>query len=282
MLSKPDRVEHALPRIPLRDGARVFGDLHLDVEDASAVERFVAWLESDRTPRQWICLGDLFEYWIGGAQAASPGGLRVQRALAAKLQEGWSLDVIPGNRDFLLGAAFERATGARVRHGGLLGTLAGRGDVLFVHGDELATRDRAYQRLRWVLRSATLRRVARFTPHAVARALARRLRRVSRLAVARKPSAAKEMQADAAEALLATQGAELLVCGHAHRFRDERLAAGRWLVVDAFGGARDTVEFDAEGNWRVRASHGPDLSRSRGPAAESDSTRAAGPDRGGA
>jgi hypothetical protein len=53
------------------------------------------------------------------------------------------------------------------------------------------------------------------------------------------------MQSDAARAAAAAAGADVLVVGHAHAFRDERLPGGlRWLVIDGWGGARDTLVLD--------------------------------------
>jgi UDP-2,3-diacylglucosamine hydrolase len=167
-------------------------------------------------------------------------------ALRRLVGSGTEIDVVPGNRDFLLDRHFERASGARVRAAGLVGVMAGGTRVLFLHGDELATRDRGYQRLRAVLRSRLVTTLAPRVPSIATRALARRLRRASRKAVEAKSGDVKALQADAVRARARAHAAAVLVCGHAHRFRDERLAQGpRWIVVDAFGGARDTLEIQS-------------------------------------
>jgi UDP-2,3-diacylglucosamine pyrophosphatase LpxH len=49
-------------------------------------------------------------------------------------------------------------------------------------------------------------------------------------------------QPEEARRLAEAAGCGWLVCGHVHRARDEALGPElRWLVVDAFGGARDAV-----------------------------------------
>jgi UDP-2,3-diacylglucosamine hydrolase len=231
-----------LPAVPLGPGTLVVADLHLDVEDLGAVDRFLAFLARARGAPRLVVLGDLFEYWLGRAHQETPGGRRVVAALAERARSGQACDVVPGNRDFLLDAGFERAAGATIRRAGFVGVLPDGARVAFVHGDELATRDRAYQRLRRVIRSRPVAGVVPRLPLAVSRALARRLRRASTAAIAAKPAAEKELQRDAAAALAAELGTAGVVCGHAHDFRLETLPAGGWwLVLDAFGGARDAL-----------------------------------------
>ena len=81
--------------VGLEVGARVIGDLHLDLEEPRDVERFVAYLAGLGSVPRLIVLGDLFEYWIGAAQARSDGGRRVLSALHACVQAGTEIEVIP-------------------------------------------------------------------------------------------------------------------------------------------------------------------------------------------
>lgn len=237
----------ARPEIELPAGSLLIGDLHLDLERSGDVESFVRWLEGLPRFPALVVLGDFFEYWIGQAQASSAGGRAVIGALSRLTAAGTAVEVVHGNRDFLLDAGFERATGARVHPDGFVGRTDGGGRVLVVHGDELCTLDRGYLRLRRVLRSGPVRWLARSLPRAVAAAVARRLRRASTAALESKPAAEAEQQPDAARQLVRASGATALVCGHAHRFRDESLAGGvpgggaRWLVLDAFGGELDLL-----------------------------------------
>lgn len=228
--------------IELPAGSLLIGDLHLDLERSADVESFVRWLEGLPRFPALVVLGDFFEYWIGQAQASSAGGRAVIGALSRLTAAGTALEVVHGNRDFLLDARFEQATGARVHPDGFVGRTDGGGRVLVVHGDELCTLDRGYLRLRRVLRSGAVRGLARGLPRAVAAAVARRLRRASTAALETKPAAEAEQQPEAARELARELGVTALVCGHAHRFRDEQLGEGvRWLVLDAFGGERDLL-----------------------------------------
>jgi len=245
-------------RLALGAGSLVVADLHIDVERPGAERAFTRWLASLAGVPRLVVLGDLFEYWVGRAELASPtstGAREVTGALSDLARRGTEIDVVPGNRDFLLDRSFERASGARVRPAGLVGETPGGGTVLFLHGDELSTLDRRYQRMRAVLRSAPVRFLAPRVPLFVARRAARSLRRTSRREVAAKPEAVVAMQADAAERAARAAGAAVLVCGHAHRAEDRRLPSGlRWIVLDAFGGPRDALRVGPAGELGLEAS----------------------------
>lgn len=239
-------------RLTLGAGSLVVADLHIDVERPGAERAFTRWLAGLSDVPRLVVLGDLFEYWVGRAELASPGAREVVGALAGLRARGTEIDVVPGNRDFLLDRSFERASGARLRQAGIVGETGGGEAVLLVHGDELSTLDRRYQRMRAVLRSAPMRFLAPRVPLFVARRAARSLRRASRREVAVKPEAVVAMQPDAAEREARAAGAATLVCGHAHRAEDRRLPSGlRWIVLDAFGGPRDALRVGPGGELRL-------------------------------
>jgi len=234
----------------LEPGTLVIADLHLDPAGDGRVTEFVAWLARVRAARApaLLVLGDLFDVWVGPVQARLAGASAVSSGLA-ELAKISRVVVLHGNRDFLLGEAFERATGCRVFEEGYLGQLPGaegpEGRVAFVHGDQLCTRDRSYQRLKRVLRSGPVRALAPRVPYAVAGWAAGRLRGASQRAVPAKPDWEQAMQPTAVTGIARSVAARTLVCGHAHVFRDERLEDGtRWIVLDSWGGERDLLRVD--------------------------------------
>jgi len=246
-----------LPEVPFEPGTRIIGDLHLDVgpgADPAGAEAFLDWLASLNDVPRLVILGDLFDAWIGPAHVTLAA--EVLGGLEALTRRGTAVDVIPGNRDFLLDAAFELRSGARLWPFGMVGAdpeHAGRGGrLLVIHGDELCTRDLAYQRLRRVMRSGPVSWAAPRIPRPVALWTARRLRRASIRAVGRKPAAEKEQQEAAVRDLASQHGCGTLVCGHAHVFRDEALPGGpRWVVLGAFGDGRDVLRVGVGGALSV-------------------------------
>jgi len=243
-----------LATVELEPGTLVIADLHLDVGPAGAGnERFITFLRALRGVPRLLILGDLFDAWIGPAQAALPAAAEVIVALADAVHHGTAVDVLHGNRDFLLESRFEALSGAVVRPDGFIG-LAGGERVLFVHGDELCTLDRRYQRMKRVLRSAPMLWAVPRIPTPVALGIARRLRRASVQAVAAKTEAEKEQQPNEAVRMARAAGCTTIVCGHAHRFRDERVDSVRWIVLDAFGGKRDLLRIGPGGSIEASSS----------------------------
>ena len=237
------------PRVELAPGSRIVGDLHLDVGDGHAVSEFEDWLGDQVGVPRLVFVGDLFEYWFGDGQAAAPGGRRALGALRGLVEHGTAVDLVPGNRDFLVGRRFEEASGVTVRRDGIVATLASGRTALVLHGDELCTFDVAYQRFRGLVRSRPLRLVGRCLPGWVAARIAQRLRATSRAAVAAKPGEVTEQRPEAVRALAEATGVGTVACGHAHRHRDEWVAIDgeprrsvRWIVLDALGGRRDSLE----------------------------------------
>ena len=246
---------NAISSIDLQAGALVISDLHLDAASATGHEPFLNFLAAaGNRPQLWI-LGDLFDAWVGPAHARLPGASSILSALRRASDGGLGIALVPGNRDFLLDETFGLATGVRLCAGGILATLPDGSRTLFIHGDELCTLDRAYQRMKRIVRSAPARWLAPRLPDAVALAVARRLRKASTAALVQKPAELKRQQiAEVRERAVATR-ADTLVCGHAHEYRDERLPQGpRWLVLDAFGGAHDLLELSTAGRLEARAS----------------------------
>jgi UDP-2,3-diacylglucosamine hydrolase len=238
--------------------AHVFGDLHLDPAGGPEVEAFCSWVRSVESPRL-VILGDLFEAWFGPRTASLAGAREVLASLMAATARGIAIEVVPGNRDFLLGEGFEARTGATLHAGGLALEGASR-RTLILHGDELCTRDHGYLRLRRVLRSPLVARLAALLPRWAGAAVAARLRRASVQAVASKPAEEKAMQPEAAVEAAQRAGAALLIVGHAHEFALRTPAPGlEWVVLDGWGGERDVAELSGDGTWRAVA-HG-DLPR---------------------
>ncbi len=250
----------ARPEFDLEPGTRIIGDLHVDIEVGPAAATFVNYLDGLHGTPRLIILGDLFEYWFGPAQAEVGGGPELLDALARRVRSGTAIHLIPGNRDFLVDAEFERRTGVQIAPEGLVGRLPGGARLLAIHGDELCTLDKGYLRLRRILRSRAIRGFGRRLPGSLGHALSRRLRRATSRALAKKPAPETLQQPAAALKLAAEARADLLVCGHSHRYRDELLErpgggpALRWLIVDAFGDPADTFEVSPGGEMLVDSS----------------------------
>lgn len=129
-------------------------DLHLSPETPRITQRFLDFLAGPARHADAIyLLGDIFEYWAGDDDLADPFNARIADALAATTGHGVKIGVIVGNRDFLIGDVFARATGVELLPDPYLLSLPGQTFILS-HGDALCTEDLPYQAFRKQVREA--------------------------------------------------------------------------------------------------------------------------------
>jgi UDP-2,3-diacylglucosamine hydrolase len=209
-------------------------DLHLDPSRPRATSAFLRFLRSDarRAERLYI-LGDLFEFWIGDDDDDPHSG-EVLDALRDYTASGRACLVMRGNRDFLLGARFGERTGTQLLTDPTVEDVFGT-RVLIMHGDQLCTDDRAYQRYRRIVNNVRLQRLFLALPRAWRRAAGVEGRRRSRAyAASGQPGIADVSPAAVAEAM-AQARVNVLLHGHTHRPAIHRLdlkgVAGARIVL---------------------------------------------------
>jgi UDP-2,3-diacylglucosamine hydrolase len=212
-------------------------DLHLSPDRPLAVAAFHAFATGPaRGAAAIYILGDLFDWWVGDDQMREPFITPVVQSLRAIVNAGVPLFVARGNRDFMLGAAFERASGATLLPEQLRLDLHGV-PTLISHGDELCTDDAEYQRYRARVRTPeAMRRLLRL-PYAVRRIMAAWLRRKSRSDKSLKPESIMDVNADAVAGAFRTYGALRMIHGHTHRparhhCQVDGTSRERWVMAD--------------------------------------------------
>ena len=201
--------------------ALFISDLHLTEAEPANADAFLAFLQGPaRSAASLFILGDLFEYWAGDDDLATPFNARIAAAIRALADSGTRVFFMTGNRDLLAGPAFAQAIGAtlledpaRVR----LGDAADAPLVLLAHGDALCTDDLAYQAYRRQVRDPAWQAGFLAQPLPARKAFIAALRQKSEAAKAGKAMAIMDVNADALTALLREHGYPTLVHGHTHR-----------------------------------------------------------------
>lgn len=196
-------------------------DLHLSPQRPALTRLFVDFLQdrAQGTAELYI-LGDLFDAWIGDDDDPLPA---VRRGLRRLTAAGTACSIMHGNRDFLIGRRFARATGCRLIRDPWRIELGGEA-VLLTHGDLLCTDDIAYQRFRRRVRNPLVKRFFLWTPRARRRRIADDYRRRSAAAMAEKQVEIMDVNAMAVEARMRRLGVLRLVHGHTHRPADHRFS----------------------------------------------------------
>jgi UDP-2,3-diacylglucosamine hydrolase len=213
--------------------ALFISDLHLSEDRPQANEQFFRFLEEDAAGADALyVLGDLFEYWIGDEDLQTPFNAVIAGALRRLADAGTRVRVMHGNRDFLLGEAFCRASGAQ-----LLADPTVIDSTLLMHGDTLCTDDHDYQAWRRTARSADWQRQFLMQPLAERRATVQGLRDKSKEVIQAKPAEIMDVNEDAVREALRRHGVARLIHGHTHRPGKHALeVAGRrcerWVLPD--------------------------------------------------
>lgn len=128
-------------------------DLHLCESRPEIIDAFIRFLADIASHAENLyILGDLFEYWPGDDVIATGAFADVINKLHALGMRGVNLFLIHGNRDFLLGQQFSKATKVRLLPDPHLITLYGT-PILLSHGDTLCTDDTDYQAFRAEVRN---------------------------------------------------------------------------------------------------------------------------------
>jgi UDP-2,3-diacylglucosamine hydrolase len=213
--------------------ALLISDLHVPANGGPVLVELQAVLHAARRlDARLFVLGDLFDSYVSRRQVRTGVWRDVAAEFAAAASDGVGVQMLHGNRDFLLGPEFAAASRARIVAGGLRGRLGGT-DTLLLHGDELCQNDLPYQRAKRWLRHPLTRRIARGLPLGTALRVAARARRQSRNVIQSGDQTRFLPTAAAVGEAFAT-GAARLVFGHIHRFSHGDWNGGDYWVLPAF------------------------------------------------
>jgi UDP-2,3-diacylglucosamine hydrolase len=220
--------------------ALFISDLHLAEDRPQANERFIAFLEGEaRAAQALYILGDFFEYWIGDEDLGEPFNAVIAGLLRGLSRHGTELYFMHGNRDFLVGAGFCEATGARLLEDPTVVQLEGE-PTLLMHGDTLCTDDHDYQAWRRTARDPAWQAAFLAKSLAERRGTIMALREKSKAVIQAKPAEIMDVNDSAVREAFRRHGVRRLVHGHTHRSGHHRLevdgrACGRWVLPDWYG-----------------------------------------------
>lgn len=211
-------------------------DLHLCARSPGATRIFLDYLAGPARQAEAIyILGDFFEAWIGDDDD-DPVCLGIIGALKAASDAGVSINIQRGNRDFLLGSRFAAASGTCLLPDPYSLALPGRSFTL-THADALCTGDSEYQAFRREVRAPGWQSAFLAKPLAERRALAAHLRQISTQNKKQKDAALMDVDQQATEDLIRSQGYATLIHGHTHRPATYRhlvdgITVDRWVLAD--------------------------------------------------
>lgn len=191
-------------------------DLHLDPARPEHVTALDALLQQHAGQADTLyVLGDLFEAWIGDDDD-SEFNQQVIAAFRRFSDSNSQLYFMHGNRDFLLGEDFARATGGDILPEGTVVDLYGTA-ALLMHGDSLCTRDSDYQQFRALARSPQWQAEMLAKPLKERRVLAQGMRMQSQGNNANKAENIMDVTPEEVVREMEQAGVMHLIHGHTHR-----------------------------------------------------------------
>lgn len=191
-------------------------DLHLSEQEPAITAGFLDFLQREALHADALyILGDLFEIWIGDDDP-NPLHATVAAALNELQQQGIPCYFIHGNRDFLLGERFARASGLILLPQEKVLTLYGR-NIVLLHGDTLCTDDTDYQRFRERVHNPLLQRLFLLLPLWCRLKIADKMRARSSAANNSKPDSIMDVNPQAVLDTLQRHSVDWMIHGHTHR-----------------------------------------------------------------
>jgi len=195
-------------------------DIHLDPSRPHLFKLFHEFIESIRDKAEALyILGDLFEFWIGDDIIDLPFGkpyLPVIQQLKSLSNAGIRLYFIQGNRDFFAQDKFVKSIGAELLPDHHIIDLYGT-RTMIMHGDILCTDDKAYQRMRYILRLKLLQKIyLSLSPEKRAKK-ANQIRQKTSQKTSQKQSEILDVNQKEVERYKKLGGVPLLIHGHTHR-----------------------------------------------------------------
>lgn len=227
-------------------------DLHLEENHPKTTQQFLALLNRcDATVDALYILGDLFEAWIGDDDD-TPFHRQIISALKATTQKGLPIYFMHGNRDFLIGKRFLKATGCKLLAEEEKIMLYGT-PVLLMHGDTLCTQDIAYLKWRKKSRNPILNTLLfSIWPLAFRRQFANKMRQKSAQHTQYAAKEIMDVSQEEVARVMQKHHVNFLIHGHTHRpgfhpFSLQNASAIR-IVLGAWHHKGNMLQWDELGN----------------------------------
>jgi UDP-2,3-diacylglucosamine hydrolase len=230
----------------MADDLAFISDIHLRPNEPETISAFLTFLDgvAERFPRI-LLVGDIFDFWIGPKHLKRDDYTDVLDRLRSITDAGTQVDFIYGNRDFILGRAFERRTGVRVLGRQVDLELGGK-KVRVEHGDRIYNRNWKYSVYRRLVDSFVIRSIYKGLPGRISWGLAGGLRSHSSEKGQVRPFEDPEEVRERAVPLI-RDGYDVVICGHLHRVYDLDVTAGdrsgRLIVLGDWSDSNRYLEY---------------------------------------
>lgn len=230
-------------------------DLHLDVTQPNITKLFLQFIEHYAAAIDvdaLYILGDLFRLWAGDDDD-SEFNQQIKAALK-KLSQTMTVYLMPGNRDFLLGEKFARASGCILIPDPYKIDLYGT-PTLLSHGDVLCTKDLTHILFRQLTRRKFGLKLFSQLPLKWRKFLAEKIHEWTTKTKNKKSSTVIATQQQAIEDVMTQFNVQQLIQGHTHKQLMEHLEFKnnnhvKYFVLGEWLESSSILIFDSAGNFK--------------------------------
>ena len=191
-------------------------DLHLCQEQPQITNIFLDFLKTKATEADALyILGDFFEVWVGDDDRNAFNQIIIQ-ALRAFTDTGIPTYFMHGNRDYLIGKRFAKASGVQLLKEPTVINLYGS-PILLLHGDSLCTLDIKHQKARKMMHNRFYQLITLSLPLKLRKHIAGRLRNTSKENKRQLENHIMDVTPDEVLRVMREAKVKTLIHGHTHR-----------------------------------------------------------------
>lgn len=190
-------------------------DLHLERIESPITNIFTAFLDDLNQNDSLYILGDLFESWIGDDNVSELSQYISDRLLMLS-ERDISVAIMHGNRDFLIGEDFCKASSIKLINDPRIIEIDTK-KVMLTHGDELCTDDNEYQAFRSVVRNPLWQKDFLNFPISKREKIAGEAKDASKDSKENKAMEIMDVNTDAVLRAFNDHDIEIMIHGHTHR-----------------------------------------------------------------
>ena len=190
-------------------------DLHLERIESSITNIFTEFLDDLNQNDSLYILGDLFESWIGDDNVTELSQY-ISDQLLSLSERNISVEIMHGNRDFLIGEDFCKASSIELINDPRIIEIDTK-KVLLTHGDELCTDDKEYQAFRSVVRNPLWQKDFLNFPISKREKIAGEAKDASKDSKENKEMEIMDVNTDAVLKAFNDHPVQIMIHGHTHR-----------------------------------------------------------------
>lgn len=190
-------------------------DLHLERIESSITNIFTEFLDDLNQNDSLYILGDLFESWIGDDNVTELSQY-ISDQLLSLSERNISVEIMHGNRDFLIGEDFCKASSIELINDPRIIEIDTK-KVMLTHGDQLCTDDKEYQAFRSVVRNPLWQKDFLNFPISKREKIAGEAKDASKDSKENKAMEIMDVNTDAVLKAFNDHPVEIMIHGHTHR-----------------------------------------------------------------